>query len=195
MWRSTGSIFKAGVAHVPEDRLEDGCVPGFTIVDNLVLNTYYRAPFSRGIRLDREAIQRSAHPRARCGLGRVPPSSHRREARRGCRHPDRLDGARRGARTGGSDRRHVPGSDRRYRRAGAGDATVARDADGGLAAPRERGSSKRVARGAWGPRHGTDEQPVAPVIEAALPPGAGSAGEPPPPAAAAPPSRLATAVR
>ncbi|KRT62687.1 MAG: putative ABC transporter ATP-binding protein, simple sugar transport system ATP-binding protein [Chloroflexi bacterium CSP1-4] len=53
-------IFEAGVAHVPEDRLEDGCVPGFTIVDNLVLNTYYRAPFSRGIRLDREAIERSA---------------------------------------------------------------------------------------------------------------------------------------
>jgi simple sugar transport system ATP-binding protein len=53
-------VFEAGVAHVPEDRLEDGCVPGFTIADNLVLNTYYRAPFSHGVRLDRAAIERSA---------------------------------------------------------------------------------------------------------------------------------------
>ena len=54
-------IFEAGVAHVPEDRLEDGCVPGLTIADNLVLNTYYRAPFSHGIRLDLAAIERSAN--------------------------------------------------------------------------------------------------------------------------------------
>jgi ABC-type uncharacterized transport system ATPase subunit len=53
-------IFEAGVAHVPEDRLEDGCVPGFSVADNLVLNTYYRAPFSDGLRLDRAAIGRSA---------------------------------------------------------------------------------------------------------------------------------------
>lgn len=53
-------VFEAGVAHVPEDRLEDGCVPGFTIAENLVLNTYYRPPFSQGIRLDRDAIERSA---------------------------------------------------------------------------------------------------------------------------------------
>jgi len=53
-------IFEAGVAHVPEDRLEDGCVPGLTVADNLVLNTYCRAPFSHGIRLDRDAIERSA---------------------------------------------------------------------------------------------------------------------------------------
>jgi general nucleoside transport system ATP-binding protein len=53
-------VFEAGVAHVPEDRLEDGCVPSFSVADNLVLNTYYREPFSHGIRLDREAIERSA---------------------------------------------------------------------------------------------------------------------------------------
>ena len=53
-------IFEAGVAHVPEDRLEDGCVPGFSIADNLVLNTYYRPPYSKGIRLDLGAIERSA---------------------------------------------------------------------------------------------------------------------------------------
>ena len=54
------ATFEAGVAHVPEDRLKDGCVPGFTIADNLVLNTYYQAPFAHGIRLDLEAIERSA---------------------------------------------------------------------------------------------------------------------------------------
>jgi simple sugar transport system ATP-binding protein len=53
-------VFEAGVAHVPEDRLEDGCVPGFSVADNLVLNTYYRPPFSKGIRLDLGAIERSA---------------------------------------------------------------------------------------------------------------------------------------
>jgi len=53
-------VFEAGVAHVPEDRLEDGCVPGFSIAENLVLNTYYRAPFADGIRLDLGAIERSA---------------------------------------------------------------------------------------------------------------------------------------
>ncbi len=54
------SILEAGVAHVPEDRLEDGCVPAFSIAENLVLNTYYRAPYSNGLQLDREAIADNA---------------------------------------------------------------------------------------------------------------------------------------
>jgi len=54
------SILEAGVAHVPEDRLEDGCVPAFTVAENLVLNTYYRPPFSRGLQLDRAAIETAA---------------------------------------------------------------------------------------------------------------------------------------
>jgi simple sugar transport system ATP-binding protein len=36
-----------GVGHVPEDRNKLGVVGAFTIADNLVLNTYYRAPFAR----------------------------------------------------------------------------------------------------------------------------------------------------
>jgi general nucleoside transport system ATP-binding protein len=36
-----------GVGHVPEDRNKHGIVSSFTIADNLVLNTYYRAPFAR----------------------------------------------------------------------------------------------------------------------------------------------------
>ncbi len=53
-------VIEAGVGHVPEDRLEDGCVPAFTVAENLVLNTYYRPPFAHGISLDREAIAKSA---------------------------------------------------------------------------------------------------------------------------------------
>jgi ABC-type uncharacterized transport system ATPase subunit len=54
------SVFESGVAHVPEDRLEEGCVPGFSIADNLVLNVYYLAPFAEGIRLDRDRIASTA---------------------------------------------------------------------------------------------------------------------------------------
>jgi len=53
-------VLEAGVAHVPEDRLEDGCVPAFTIAENLVLNTYYRPPYSNGLQLDRDAIGKEA---------------------------------------------------------------------------------------------------------------------------------------
>ncbi len=53
-------VFEAGCAHVPEDRLEDGLVPGFTIADNLVLNSYYLAPYATGLRLERHAILQRA---------------------------------------------------------------------------------------------------------------------------------------
>jgi simple sugar transport system ATP-binding protein len=53
-------IFEAGVAHVPEDRLEEGLVPAFTIAENLCLNTYYLKPFADGVRLHRDAILASA---------------------------------------------------------------------------------------------------------------------------------------
>jgi simple sugar transport system ATP-binding protein len=53
-------MFETGVAHIPEDRQEDGMVVSFPIKDNLVLNSYTEAPFSSGIRLNRDAIERSA---------------------------------------------------------------------------------------------------------------------------------------
>jgi general nucleoside transport system ATP-binding protein len=49
-------IFEEGCAHVPEDRLEEGLVPGFTIADNLVLNSYYLKPYADGLRVNRDAI-------------------------------------------------------------------------------------------------------------------------------------------
>ncbi len=40
-------VDEMGVGHVPEDRNKHGVVGSFTIADNLVLNTYGRAPFVR----------------------------------------------------------------------------------------------------------------------------------------------------
>ncbi|MGH9112700.1 MAG: ABC transporter ATP-binding protein, partial [Acidimicrobiales bacterium] len=40
-------VDEMGVGHVPEDRTKHGVVGSFTIADNLVLNTYGRAPFVR----------------------------------------------------------------------------------------------------------------------------------------------------
>jgi general nucleoside transport system ATP-binding protein len=54
------SIFLQGVAHVPEDRMEEGLVPGFTVAENLVLNLYYLEPWSHGPQLDRKAILATA---------------------------------------------------------------------------------------------------------------------------------------
>ena len=49
-----------GIAHVPEDRNHMGMVGSFTIAENLILDSYYGSPFSRGIRLRADAIDSSA---------------------------------------------------------------------------------------------------------------------------------------
>jgi general nucleoside transport system ATP-binding protein len=43
---------RLGVAHVPENRQRHGLVLGFTVAENMVLNSYYREPHSRGIVMD-----------------------------------------------------------------------------------------------------------------------------------------------
>jgi simple sugar transport system ATP-binding protein len=53
-------LFDAGVAHVPEDRQEDGLVTSFPIKDNLVLSSYSEAPFSSGIKLNLDVIEATA---------------------------------------------------------------------------------------------------------------------------------------
>jgi simple sugar transport system ATP-binding protein len=53
-------VYLEGVAHVPEDRLEEGLVPGFNVAENLMLNAYFRAPYSDGIRLHQDAIEKLA---------------------------------------------------------------------------------------------------------------------------------------
>ena len=53
-------IADLGVAHIPEDRLRDGLIRGFTVAENYVLDAYHREPYSSGIRLHRDAIAAAA---------------------------------------------------------------------------------------------------------------------------------------
>jgi len=53
-------ITEAGTAHVPEDRQEDGLVLTYSIADNLVLNSYYHAPFANGVARNQDAINMNA---------------------------------------------------------------------------------------------------------------------------------------
>jgi ABC-type uncharacterized transport system ATPase subunit len=50
----------AGIAHVPEDRNHMGMVGSFSIAENLVLDSYYTAPYSKRGLLDGDAIRDSA---------------------------------------------------------------------------------------------------------------------------------------
>lgn len=53
---SPRAITELGSAHIPEDRQRDGLVLTFPVSDNLVLNTYYLAPFSKGVVMQQEVI-------------------------------------------------------------------------------------------------------------------------------------------
>ena len=54
-------ITELGSAHVPEDRQQDGLLLAFSVADNLVMNTYYQAPFSKGPVLQQKVIQETAN--------------------------------------------------------------------------------------------------------------------------------------
>jgi simple sugar transport system ATP-binding protein len=53
-------LHEAGVSHIPEDRQESGLVLGFTVAENMVLDSYYEKPFSRGIFMDWDATNNAA---------------------------------------------------------------------------------------------------------------------------------------
>ncbi len=53
-------ITELGAAHVPEDRQKDGLVLSFPVRDNLVLCTYYKPPFARGVNMQAAVIQKNA---------------------------------------------------------------------------------------------------------------------------------------
>jgi simple sugar transport system ATP-binding protein len=55
---SARQLVDSGVAHIPEDRQKHGLVLSYPVADNLVLRTYERPPFARGIRIVRDAIAR-----------------------------------------------------------------------------------------------------------------------------------------
>ncbi len=50
------AITELDVAHIPEDREKHGLVGAYSIAENMVLNRYYRTPFSRRAVMDRKAI-------------------------------------------------------------------------------------------------------------------------------------------
>ena len=60
---SIDDLLGKGVGYVPEDRLHDGLVGGFTIAENLVLDLYHREPFAKGLSLDLKAIDENAGKR------------------------------------------------------------------------------------------------------------------------------------
>jgi ABC-type uncharacterized transport system ATPase subunit len=58
---SPRKITALGSAHIPEDRQQDGLVLSFPLTENLVLNTYYTQPFTKGVVLQQETILSSAN--------------------------------------------------------------------------------------------------------------------------------------
>jgi general nucleoside transport system ATP-binding protein len=53
-------LFRAGLAHVPEDRQRDGLIGSFAVSSNLVLNQIEERPFSQRLRIDRRAVRTHA---------------------------------------------------------------------------------------------------------------------------------------
>ena len=49
-------IIEQGVAHVPEDRQKHGLVLSFPLLDNMVLCTYYKPPFAKGVNMQEKPI-------------------------------------------------------------------------------------------------------------------------------------------
>jgi len=50
------TILERGVAHIPEDRQRHGLILSFPIHDNMMLCTYYKTPFAKGISLQEKSI-------------------------------------------------------------------------------------------------------------------------------------------
>jgi len=49
--------FESGIGHIPEDRQKRGLVLDYTLAENMVLEVYYRPPYSSGGILDKGAIR------------------------------------------------------------------------------------------------------------------------------------------
>jgi len=54
-------ITDLGTAHIPEDRQKDGLVLDSPVSDNMILNSYYHKPFSRGVILQEKKIDEYAN--------------------------------------------------------------------------------------------------------------------------------------
>jgi len=62
---SPRQIVELGVGHVPEDRQRDGLVLPYPIADNMVLNTYYKPPFAKGVMIQQEEVNKVATERVK----------------------------------------------------------------------------------------------------------------------------------
>ena len=51
---------QGGICHVPEDRHAFGMVAGYSVANNLVLNSYYKPPFANGVTVQKEVIEQHA---------------------------------------------------------------------------------------------------------------------------------------
>jgi len=54
------TVSDLGVAHIPEDRGRDGLIAPMTIAENYILDSYYRAPYSKRGVFDRAAVNEKA---------------------------------------------------------------------------------------------------------------------------------------
>ena len=57
---SPRELHSMGVSHIPEDRQESGLVLNFTVTENMVLDSYYQEPYSKGIVMDWAHTRKSA---------------------------------------------------------------------------------------------------------------------------------------
>jgi len=57
-------IIERGVGHIPEDRQRDGLILSSPISTNLVLCSYYKPPFTKGLKLQEQAILEYSQQRA-----------------------------------------------------------------------------------------------------------------------------------
>ena len=53
-------LIEAGLSHIPEDRHRHGLVLSYSVADNMVLCTYYKSPFARGLRRIHQAVLTNA---------------------------------------------------------------------------------------------------------------------------------------
>jgi ABC-type uncharacterized transport system ATPase subunit len=72
---SARAVSSAGVAYVPADRHRFGLVLSFPIADNMVLTSYHRAPYSRGMLRNDAAIERTADERIKAFDVRTPSAT------------------------------------------------------------------------------------------------------------------------
>jgi len=63
--QSPKNIAEIGVAHIPEKRIDIGIVGDLSVADNLILRGYGKAPFSKGIFLEKGNIEKHANKLAK----------------------------------------------------------------------------------------------------------------------------------